>query len=108
MDHLGSFPVVLLHPPKINVLPSTMSVSYNLPTNAEYMLKPCNNPFLRAYMAASCLRYVPLGHDLLTFAIEAQAVNLKGTFLKRYKENLDVINIIMESFMWKKKMNVVV
>lgn len=30
-------------------------------------------------MAASFLLYIPLGHDV-SFALEAQAVNLKGTF----------------------------
>lgn len=40
-------------------------------------------------------------HDVLTFALEAQAVNVKGTFFKGVKK-LDVINKIMKGFMWKK------
>lgn len=49
-------------------------------------------------MATSFLPCFPLGHDVLTLALEAQAVNLQGTFFK-YKEELDVINKIMEGFM---------
>lgn len=57
------------------------------PTSAEEILEPCNIQFLRAYMAASFLPCFPLGHDVLTFALEAQAVNLKGTFFRGIKKN---------------------
>lgn len=50
------------------------------PTSAEEIPDPCNIPFLRAYTAAFFVPRFPLGHDVLTFALEAQAVNLKGTF----------------------------
>lgn len=40
-------------------------------------------------MAASFLPCFPFGHDSLTFALEAQAVNLKGTFFFKYKEKLE-------------------
>lgn len=57
------------------------------PTSAEEILQPCNIQFLRAYMAASFLPCFPLGHDVLTFALEAQAINLKGTFFRGIKKN---------------------
>lgn len=63
------------------------SPTTNQPTSAGEILEPCTIQFLRAYMAASFLPCFPFGHDVLTFALEAQAVNLKGTFFKVIKKN---------------------
>lgn len=53
MGYLGSFPMVLLHQPKIN--PHGHHVSIVQSTNLLEALEPPHIPFLGAYMAASSL-----------------------------------------------------
>lgn len=67
MSHLGSYPMVLLHQPRIHSPGHHVSVIQS--TNPLEAREAPRVPFLGSYMAASSLPCFTLGHDVLTLLL---------------------------------------